>query len=201
MVDFSFNLLSGCLPQDIGNLKVLTGLYLSGNQLSGYIPSGVKGLIDLTYLSLATNGFQGSIPESIGSLISLESLDLSHNKFSRVIPKSLEALSHINYLNMSFSGLEGETPSGGPFVNFTAQSFLQNHALCGSSRLQVPPCKTGSSQQSKSTKLVLRYILPAIVVLAFIIILLRRRMRNKSRPMENYLLNTAALRRISYQEL
>ncbi|ESR62166.1 hypothetical protein CICLE_v10018259mg, partial [Citrus x clementina] len=193
VVDFSFNLLSGCLPQDIGNLKVLTGLYLSGNQLSCSIPSGISGLKDLTYLGLATNGFEGSIPQSMGSLISLESLDLSDNKFSGVIPKSFEALSHLSFLNVSFNGLEGEIPSGGPFVNFTAESFMQNLALCGSSRLQVPPCKTGSSQQSKATRLVLRYILPAIattmVVLALIIILLRRRRRNKT------------LRRISYLEL
>ncbi|GAY33985.1 hypothetical protein CUMW_009100 [Citrus unshiu] len=187
------------------DLKVLTGLYLSGNQLSCSIPSSINGLKDLTYLGLATNGFEGSIPESMGSLISLESLDLSDNMFFGVIPKSFEALSHLSYLNVSFNGLEGEIPSGGPFVNFTAESFMQNLALCGSSRLQVRPCKTGSSQQSKATRLVLRYILPAIatamVVLALIIILLRRRRRNKSRPTEHSLLNTAALRRISYLEL
>ncbi|XP_024950705.2 probable LRR receptor-like serine/threonine-protein kinase At3g47570 [Citrus sinensis] len=205
VVDYSFNLLSGCLPQDIGNLKVLKALYLSGNQLSCSIPGGINGLKDLTYLGLAANGFEGSIPESMGSLIRLESLDLSDNKFSGVIPKSFEALSHLSYLNVSFNGPEGEIPSGGPFVNFTAESLMQNLVLGGSSRLQVPPCKTGSSQQSKATRLALRYILPAIAttmaVLALIIILLRRRKRDKSRPTENSLLNTAALRRISYQEL
>ncbi|XP_024045857.1 probable LRR receptor-like serine/threonine-protein kinase At3g47570 isoform X3 [Citrus clementina] len=204
-VDFSLNSLSGSLPLDIGNLEALGGLNLTGNQLSGYIPSSIGNLKNLDWLALARNAFQGPIPQSFGSLISLQSLDLSGNNISGEIPKSLEKLSHLVDFNVSFNRLDGEIPSGGPFVNFTADSFKQNYALCGSSRLQVPPCKTSSPHKSKATKIVLRYILPAIattmVVLALVIILIRRHKRNKSLPEENKSLHLATLSRISYHEL
>lgn len=127
------------------------------------------------------------------------------NKLSGEIPKSLEALSHLVYFNVSFNRLEGEIPSGGPFVNFTEGSFMQNYALCGSLRLQVQACETSSTQQSKSSKL-LRYVLPAVatavVMLALIIIFIRCCTRNKNLPiLENDSLSLATWRRISYQEL
>ena len=47
---------------------------------------------------------------------------------------------------MSSNELQGEIPSGGPFANFSAQSYVMNKALCGAARLEVPPCKTGASK-------------------------------------------------------
>ena len=134
-------------------MKVLIYLDLSRNQLSGVIPTTIGGLKDLVTISLAGNQFQGPIPGSFGSLISLESLDLSGNNLSGKIPKSLEALSHLKTLNMSHNRLEGEIPTNGPFKIFSAQSFFGNYALCGSSRLQVPPCKQYINKGSKKTAL------------------------------------------------
>ncbi|XP_024040952.1 receptor kinase-like protein Xa21 [Citrus clementina] len=140
-IDLSSNSLTGSLPSSMKSLKALILLDLSRNQLSGDIPTAIGGLQELLNLSLAGNLFQGHIPESFGNLTSLEILDLSSNNLSGEIPKSLEKLLYLKHLNASHNILEGKIPENGPFRNFSAQSFMWNYALCGSPRLQVPPCK------------------------------------------------------------
>ncbi|XP_022738736.1 receptor kinase-like protein Xa21 isoform X2 [Durio zibethinus] len=162
-IDMSSNSLQGSLPLEIGNLRVVTEIDLSKNQLSGYIPSGIGNLQSLVYLSLAENKLQGSIPESFNGSISLEFLDLSVNNISGVIPVSLVELFYLQYFNVSSNELQGEIPSGGPFANFSAQSYMMNKALCGAARLQVPPCKTGTSKGTWRTLfLLLKILLPSI---------------------------------------
>ncbi|XP_022717801.1 probable LRR receptor-like serine/threonine-protein kinase At3g47570 [Durio zibethinus] len=205
-LELDSNSLSGSLPVDIGKWRSVTNLNLSENQFSGTIPSSIADLIDLTHLSLSGNILEGSIPQSFDELISLEYLDLSRNNLSGMIPKSLEKLPNLKYLNVSFNRLQGEIPSGGSFVNYSSQSFMGNEALCGSSRLQVPPCKTDPSRRSKTGTELLKYILPAIglaiLILAMVIILLRNRNRKAEVPItEENLLPLAEWRRISYHEL
>ncbi|XP_021904807.1 probable LRR receptor-like serine/threonine-protein kinase At3g47570 isoform X3 [Carica papaya] len=202
------NSLTGIIPESISNASVLTILDLAQNSFSGNIPSSIGALKDLSYLSLANNGFQGPIPRSFGNLISLEFLDLSSNKLSGVIPKSLEALSSLKEFNVSANRLEGEIPSGGPFRNFSQQSFLHNYGLCGLPRLRVPPCKTAGSLEGskKATSAVLKYILPVIssvillVLVAFVVIVTRSR-KQVDVPDQGSSLRRATWRRISYIEL
>ncbi|XP_038721954.1 probable LRR receptor-like serine/threonine-protein kinase At3g47570 [Tripterygium wilfordii] len=200
------NSLTGSLSSEIGSLKVIIEVDLSGNKLSGNIPSSIGELKDLTFLSLADNAFDGQIPKSFDGLISLERLDLSNNEVSGVIPKSLEKLSYLRYFNVSFNRLQGEIPNGGPFVNFSAQLFLSNEGLCGSPRLQVPPCKTTKARRSNPTfVLLLKYVLPAIastiLLVSLIIIHTRARKRKANLPVQDILTPLSMLKRISYQEL
>ncbi|KAB1212437.1 hypothetical protein CJ030_MR5G023979 [Morella rubra] len=78
------NNFKGRLPPEIGNLTMLSYLYLgennfedmkvirildlSINQLVGDIPTTIGGLKDLVSLSLANNRLEGSIPESFGTM-------------------------------------------------------------------------------------------------------------------------------------
>ncbi|XVF87307.1 hypothetical protein PTKIN_Ptkin18bG0109500 [Pterospermum kingtungense] len=207
-VDLSSNFLNDSLPLGIENMKVLTNLNLSRNLLSGEISTSIGTLQDLLSLDLSNNRFDGHIPEQFGDLISLESLDLSNNSLSGVIPKSLEELSFLNHFNVSLNRLEGEIPTGGPFRNFSAKSFMNNYGLCGSTALQVPPCR---SRRSKMTPLhVLKYVLPVVssiilIVAVFIIVLKRRRKRSRNMPgnlpVNEDLLPLKIWRRISYKEL
>ncbi|PQQ19386.1 hypothetical protein Pyn_36338 [Prunus yedoensis var. nudiflora] len=158
--DLSSNYLIGNLSQDIGKLKVVTLVDLSNNNLSGILPSTIGGLRDLMNLSLANNNLEGPIPSSFDGMLSLQLLDLSRNNLSGVIPKSLEALSLLKYMDLSFNRLQGEIPTGGPFQNFSAQSFVSNKALCGAARLQVPPCKNGTLEPNWRKA---KYIIPGII--------------------------------------
>ncbi|RVW27307.1 putative LRR receptor-like serine/threonine-protein kinase [Vitis vinifera] len=161
-LNLSFNSLGGSLPSDMGTLTVIEDIDLSWNKLIGNIP-GILGTFESLYsLNLSRNSFQEAIPETLGKLRALEFMDLSQNNLSGTIPKSFEALSHLKYLNLSFNNLSGEIPNGGPFVNFTAQSFLENKALCGRSILLVSPCPTNRTQESKTKQVLLKYVLPGI---------------------------------------
>ncbi|XP_049347377.1 probable LRR receptor-like serine/threonine-protein kinase At3g47570 [Solanum verrucosum] len=66
-----------------------------------------------------------------------------------MIPKSLEALRYLRHFNVSVNELEGEISSGGCFSNFSAESFRQNHELCGVARLHVLPCRTKHSKSKR----------------------------------------------------
>ncbi|XP_022746772.1 receptor kinase-like protein Xa21 [Durio zibethinus] len=191
-VDLSSNYLNGSIPRDIGNLRVLTYLNLSRNLFSSDIPATIGGLNDLQTLSVSSNRLQGSIPTSLGDLTSLETLDLSDNNFSGIIPKSLERLTYLKYFNVAFNILEGEIPTQGCFRNFTAKSFMKNYALCGSPKLQVPPCKNSSHGLFKTHIVhVMTYgivtIASIIWIVAFIFVLKRCRKRSTNLSIEGNL--------------
>ncbi|KAH9706199.1 protein kinase domain-containing protein [Citrus sinensis] len=202
-VNFSSNFLTGPLPLEIENLKALTTLDFSMNNLSGVIPTTIGGLKGLQYLFLGHNRLQGSIPDSVGDLISLKSLNLSNNNLSGPIPTSLEKLSDLKELNLSFNKLEGEIPRGGPFVNFSAKSFMGNNLLCGSPNLQVPPCRASIDHISKKNALLLGIILPFSTIFVIVIILLisRYQTRGENVPNEVNVPLEATWRRFSYLEL
>ncbi|KAF7105304.1 hypothetical protein CFC21_106129 [Triticum aestivum] len=61
-LNISRNNLSGSIPKDIGNLKLLESLDLSWNKLSGHIPPSVSNLTSLTALNLSNNLLSGDIP-------------------------------------------------------------------------------------------------------------------------------------------
>ncbi|CAN4081858.1 unnamed protein product [Withania somnifera] len=139
-------------------------------------------------------------------MLSLEYLDLSNNNLTGEIPKSLEALLYLKHLNVSFNKLSGEIPTGGPFANFTNQSFVSNYALCGASRLQVPPCQ-GKSHRRRRRKRVLYLflytllgIISATVALSIGLVILRRRKRNE--PSGSTDVSSMRIHgRVSYDEL
>ncbi|XLR46135.1 hypothetical protein S83_030795 [Arachis hypogaea] len=201
-VNLSSNALTGQLSPGIEKLRALVLLDLSRNDISGDIPA-ISSLA-LQNLSLASNKLQGSIPESLGQLVSLNSLDLSQNLLSGSIPKSLVSLTFLKYINLSYNNLQGEIPSGGPFANFTAQSFMHNEALCGNPRLQVPPCAKQDGKSSR-LKLILAICIPLVLVLIILIlayiIVRRHRIKDVENPAEKNSSDLGAAKRISYYEL
>ncbi|XP_027185165.1 probable LRR receptor-like serine/threonine-protein kinase At3g47570 [Coffea eugenioides] len=205
MLDLSSNLLSGSLPYAITNVKMANWVDLSTNQFSGGIPNSIGDMQNLQNLSLAHNRLEGSIPESIGKVFSLESLDLSHNFLSGSIPMSMENLRYLRHFNVSFNNLSGEIPSKGPFINFTAESFASNQALCGAQRFLVPPCPTISAHKLRTKKLhrtivILLGVIIAAGVLSFGFVYLRYRKKDTLSSGANLSL-VAMPERISYFEL
>ncbi|KAJ6769988.1 LEUCINE RICH REPEAT FAMILY PROTEIN EXPRESSED, partial [Salix purpurea] len=205
-INLSFNSLTGTLPLEIGNLKVVTIIDFSSNQLSGDIPTSITGLQNLAHFSLSDNRMQGPIPSSFGDLVSLEFLDLSSNNLSGAIPKSLEKLVHLKTFNVSFNRLQGEIPDRGSFANFSSRSFMDNEALCGPIRMQVPPCKSINihRKSKRPHEFGIRYIVPAIasiiLVIVFTVIIFRRSHKRKQGTQEDSS-PTATWRKISRHEL
>ncbi|XP_016571730.2 probable LRR receptor-like serine/threonine-protein kinase At3g47570 [Capsicum annuum] len=194
----------GSLPPEIGNLKATTLIDLSMNQFSNGIPREIGGLQNLVHLSLRLNKLQGSIPDSLSTMLGLEFLDLSHNNISGIIPRSMEKLQNLKYFNVSVNKLYGEIPSGGPFKNLSSQFFIDNEALCGSSRFSVPPCPTSSKDRTNRKKFLVLFLLLGLALLfvpiTFVFVWIRYK-RGKRSPQQVDSLSIVAIERISYYEL
>ena len=72
---------------------------LGGNQLSGNIPENIGDLKILIYLNLENNQLMGEISDSIGNLTILQQLWLSDNQFSGHIPDSIKSLTQLSYFD------------------------------------------------------------------------------------------------------
>ncbi|KAB2615464.1 LRR receptor-like serine/threonine-protein kinase [Pyrus ussuriensis x Pyrus communis] len=202
-LNLSSNSLVGPLSEDIGKLKDVVDIDLSNNHFTGNIPSSIGGLQNMINLSLANNYLEGPIPTSFKTLVSLEFLDLSQNNLSGEIPKSLEALLYLKHLNLSFNKLHGEIPNGGPFGNFSADSFVSNAALCGASRLHVPLCKNRTKVKPnwRKAKYIISGVLSVILLAAAALILILCKKRNVEVVRETASLHQVFWRRVSRLEL
>ncbi|RXI03307.1 hypothetical protein DVH24_003959 [Malus domestica] len=202
-LNLSSNSLVGPLSEDIGKLKNVVDMDLSNNHFSGNIPSGIGGLQSMISLSLENNYLEGSIPSSFKTLLSLEFLDLSKNNLSGEIPKSLEALLYLKHLNLSFNKLQGEIPTGGPFGNFSADSFVSNSALCGASRLHVPLCKNRTKVKPnwRKAKYIISGVISVILLAAAALIMILCKKRNVEVVRETASLHQVLWRRVSRLEL
>ncbi|XP_027183863.1 probable LRR receptor-like serine/threonine-protein kinase At3g47570 [Coffea eugenioides] len=202
--DASSNSLSGFLPPEIGNLKAVIEIDLSSNNFSGNIPQSIGVLQNLINLSLAQNNLEGPIPNTLGKVVSLEGLDLSHNKLTGMIPQSLEDLKYLRQFNVSFNQLSGQIPTGGPFQNFTNQSFLSNGALCGAPQFQVLPCPMISPHRRRKRFFSIIYIIlgiSSLILVSALGFLIARWQKKKEKAVETDPSPATAHQRISYYEL
>ena len=110
-LELSGNNLSGALPSEIGDLKVLRELDLNGNRLTGPIPPRLGRLSNLSGLDIGSNQLTGPIPPELGNLSDLSRLRLVFNQLTGPIPPELGSLSELNYLELLGNRLTGPIPS------------------------------------------------------------------------------------------
>ncbi|KAL3840430.1 hypothetical protein ACJIZ3_025021 [Penstemon smallii] len=80
------NILSGCLPYEIGLLKEAVVIDVGNNRLTGPLPFSLGCLGKLEVFNLAGNLFYGGVPEVVCELGNLVNLSMSDNYFTRVGP-------------------------------------------------------------------------------------------------------------------
>ncbi|GFP86562.1 receptor-like protein 12 [Phtheirospermum japonicum] len=99
-LDLRSNALHGHLPEELGELKQLTKLYVSYNMLSGPIPSSLGNLRALRELDLSSNQLGGEIPISLGQLSNLEMILIHNNSFEGILSEAHFAkLSKLEYID------------------------------------------------------------------------------------------------------
>ena len=109
-IDLPNNNLAGELPKEIGSLKRLTHLLLSGNNITGTIPEEIGNLDRLTILELSSNSIEGNIPKEIGNLKEVKNISLSSNKLEGNIPECITNLTQLEIFGVYSNQLIGNIP-------------------------------------------------------------------------------------------
>ncbi|KAK6158419.1 hypothetical protein DH2020_005733 [Rehmannia glutinosa] len=106
-VSLEYNKFSGHFPEELGELKQLTELYIESNCVTGLLPSSLGKLRALRVLNLGYNHLSGEIPISLGQLSNLENIGISYNSFEGTLSEAHFAkLSKLEYLNAGSNMLE-----------------------------------------------------------------------------------------------
>jgi len=86
-LSFASNNLEGTIPESMGNLSNLTGLYMDRNALTGTIPASMGDLSNLTGLYLDSNELTGTIPESLSNMYKLFYAVIGDNDLTGYYPR------------------------------------------------------------------------------------------------------------------
>ncbi|OMO92963.1 hypothetical protein COLO4_17178 [Corchorus olitorius] len=139
-VDFSYNCFEGPFPHLSSNV---TTLFLNNNLLSGLIPQDIGEVMPLVEaIYIQDNSFHGTIPLSMGNLTELITLDMSNNDLSGAIPDFWNNIPFLLMLYLSNNSLSGEIPASLGILSSLKFLRLNNNLLSG----QIPPSLQNCTQ-------------------------------------------------------
>jgi len=108
-LDLAMTVLSGKIPDSIGQQKKLKELHLEHNNMSGELPTSLSKCTSLTTISLRRNNFQGELTNiNFSTLSNLKTLDLYGNNFTGTIPESIYSCSNLTALRLSANKFHGQ---------------------------------------------------------------------------------------------
>ena len=140
-LDLHENLLTGTLPNCLGNLSQLTVLDLDTNQIHGSISENLCQASTLISLNLYDNALSGTLPSCLGSLSQLVGMYLGTNLFHGSIPEELCQASALDFLFLGENALTGTLPNCLGQLTFVRLDTNQLHGpipeeLCQTSVLE-----------------------------------------------------------------
>ncbi|KAI8621265.1 hypothetical protein BC830DRAFT_1214817 [Chytriomyces sp. MP71] len=112
--------LTGCIPDEIGNLVGLVELHLDENQLRGALPNSLYLLKKLAFLNVANNQLEGGLSEDISDMESLSWVSFANNRLVGTIPQGVGNLTKLVWFDCSGNTLAGPPP------NLSRLSVLMN---------------------------------------------------------------------------
>ncbi|KAJ0086369.1 hypothetical protein Patl1_07499 [Pistacia atlantica] len=137
---FSFNSLTGSLPEELSQLPILT-FSAEKNELSGILPSWLGKWNEMDSLLLSSNRFIGKIPPEVGIIwwrvlflarLHHRVFDLSYNRLSGLIPEELGNCVVVVDLLLSNNMLSGSIPLEFGDSLKLQRLYLGNNQLTGS---------------------------------------------------------------------
>lgn len=132
ILDLSINYFTGRFPSWVVNLTDLVGLGIAGNDFDeAEIPEEIGNLKNLTWLFLARCHLTGKIPESVFQLEALQSFDLSRNRISGKFPKSISRLWNLQQIEFYDNFLTGEIPAELSNLTLLRQIDVSHNRLSG----------------------------------------------------------------------
>ncbi|KEH34526.1 LRR receptor-like kinase [Medicago truncatula] len=105
-----WNNISGTIPVEIGNIKTLELLFLSGNELTGQVPDELGFLPNLRIMQIDENKLSGPIPSSFANLNKTKHFHMNNNSLSGQIPPELSKLPSLIHLLLDNNNLSGILP-------------------------------------------------------------------------------------------
>ena len=109
-IELTDNLMTGLLPDELGQLAYLDSLNVRDNNLEGPIPPELGQLERLEYLNLESTRLTGPIPPELGQLERLEIMNLASNALTGQIPPELGQMASVERLYLNFNELSGTIP-------------------------------------------------------------------------------------------
>jgi Leucine-rich repeat (LRR) protein len=133
VLDLSYNIITGSLPEIPNVNKVLKYLSLRHCNMTGTIPRSMRQLQGLDHLDLNGNLFAGTIPNILGQMTNLKYLFLGSNNFTETseMPPLLSQLTLLRELAIDSSNLGGTIPSWMAYLEFLTLLNLSSNRLTG----------------------------------------------------------------------
>lgn len=126
------NQLSGEIPLEIGNLRVLEIFRAGGNiGINGEIPMQISLCKELVFLGLADTGISGKIPFSIGELKNLKTLSLYTANLTGEIPPEIGNCSALENLFVYENQISGEIPRELSFLRNLKRVLVWQNKISG----------------------------------------------------------------------
>ncbi|KAI4998795.1 hypothetical protein ZWY2020_054137 [Hordeum vulgare] len=161
-LNVSTNNITGILPANLEQLKMLKTLDMRSNKLEGNIPdlpisirvldlsrNNLAGSLphsfqdkELHYLSLSRNFISGVIPADFCNMTSMELIDLSDNNLSGELPNCWLKESELHVIDFSSNNLWGVIPSTLGSLNSLMSLHLSKNILSGVLPTSLQSCQT-----------------------------------------------------------